>query len=83
MRVLSVSGAVISAVMLTGGGTTPSQAITCEDVRSLSRAEQEYWSKRLNLTHEQRHQIWQACYGRSQTGRAGLKISNSANKLDN
>ena len=49
-------------VLLICAGTAPVQAVTCEDVRSLSRAEQDYWSKQLNLTREQRHQIsvlWQ------------------------
>ena len=36
------------------------------------------YAKRLNLTREQRHQIWQACYGRFRSGRAGLRISRSA-----
>ncbi len=40
----------------------PAHAVSCEDVRNLSPAEQDYWSKRLNLTAEQRHQIWLACY---------------------
>ena len=40
----------------------PAQAFTCEDVRGLSKAQQDYWSKRLNLTNEQRHRIWVACY---------------------
>jgi hypothetical protein len=44
-------------------GVEPTRAVTCEDVRSLSRAEQEYWAKRLNLTQAQRVQIWRACYG--------------------
>lgn len=40
----------------------PAHAFTCEDVRGLSKAQQDYWSKRLNLTGEQRHRIWVACY---------------------
>lgn len=40
----------------------PAHAFTCEDVRGLSKAQQDYWSKRLNLTSEQRHRIWVACY---------------------
>jgi Spy/CpxP family protein refolding chaperone len=78
MRVLNISGLIISAAMLTIVSMTPAQAVSCEDVRSLTRAEQEYWSKRLNLTREQRNQIWQACYGRSRNGRTGIKISDSA-----
>jgi hypothetical protein len=79
MRVLSVSGVVVSVGILVGLVST-AQAFTCEDVRSLSRTEQEYWSKRLNLTREQRHQIWQACYGKFRSGRAGMKISKSGDK---
>ena len=67
-----------AAALTIGAGTVPVQAVTCEDVRGLSHAEQEFWSKRLNLTREQRHQIWQACYGRFRSGRAGLRISRSA-----
>jgi Spy/CpxP family protein refolding chaperone len=67
-----------AAALSIAAGTVPVEAVTCEDVRSLSRAEQEYWSKQLNLTREQRHQIWQACYGRFRSGRAGVRISKSA-----
>jgi hypothetical protein len=37
--------------------------VTCEDVRALSKADQEYWSQRLGLTQAQRHQIRVECYG--------------------
>ena len=37
-------------------------AFTCEDVRSLSTAQQNYWSQRLHLSASQRHVIWVACY---------------------
>lgn len=36
--------------------------ITCDDVRRLSPAEQNYWSQRLNLSSDQRHRIYVACY---------------------
>ncbi len=78
MPVLKRSMMLIAAAILVGAATASVRAVTCEDVRSLSRAEQDYWSKRLNLTREQRHQIWQACYGRFRSGRAGLRISKSA-----
>src|SRR5262245_12062803 len=81
MRALSVLGLVISVGMLINFVST-AQACTCEDVRSLSRAEQEYWSKRLNLTREQRHEIWQACYKDYRRGRRGIKLSKSGNKTD-
>ena len=54
--------ALLTLIILTGIGTMPAHAVSCEDVRGLSKAEQDYWSKRLNLTAEQRHQIWLACY---------------------
>lgn len=38
------------------------RGVTCDDVRRLSRAEQDYWSQRLNLSSEQRHRIYVACY---------------------
>lgn len=43
-------------------GSSSARAVTCEDVRSLSSEEQDYWSKRLNLSSEQRHKIWVTCY---------------------
>ncbi len=53
----------IAAVLLVAG-VSSAQGVTCEDVRGLSAAEQDYWSARLNLTSTQRQQIWAACYGR-------------------
>jgi Spy/CpxP family protein refolding chaperone len=41
---------------------TPVLAFTCEDVRGLTKAKQNYWSKLLNLTPDQRHRIWLECY---------------------
>ena len=52
-----------AAVLMTSA--TPVLAVTCDDVRALSRAQQEYWAKRLNLTAAQRHRIWLACYGQA------------------
>ncbi len=43
-------------------GTFSAHAVTCEDVRHLSTAEQNYWSKVLHLTAQERHLIWVACY---------------------
>jgi len=42
--------------------STPAAALTCEDVRGLSQAERDYWSKRLNISTEERRQIWLTCY---------------------
>jgi hypothetical protein len=54
--------AAIAAIAVVAGGST-AQAVTCQDVRDLSAAEQDYWSARLNLTSAQRQQILAACYG--------------------
>jgi hypothetical protein len=43
--------------------STPGHGITCDDVRGLTRAEQNYWSKQLNLTSDQRRRIRAECYG--------------------
>ena len=45
--------------------SAPVLAVSCEDVRSLTRAEQIYWSKRLKLTAEQKNRIWLECYGQA------------------
>jgi Spy/CpxP family protein refolding chaperone len=57
IALLAATTAVLTA------SSTPSLAITCDDVRGLTRVEQNYWSKQLNLTHDQRHRIWVECYG--------------------
>ena len=43
----------------------PARAVSCDDVRALTKAEQVYWSKKLNLSAEQRHRIYQECYGQA------------------
>ncbi len=43
-------------------GSVPARAFTCEDVRGLNTAEQDYWSKQLQLSSAQRHLIWVTCY---------------------
>jgi Spy/CpxP family protein refolding chaperone len=78
MPVFYISVKIVAAAVLIVGSTSSARAVTCEDVRSLTRAEQDYWSKRLNLTREQRHQIWQACYGKFRSGRPHIRVSNSA-----
>ena len=42
--------------------SSSAMAFTCDDVRSLSSAEQDYWAKRLGVTPTERHRIWVACY---------------------
>jgi Spy/CpxP family protein refolding chaperone len=58
----SVTTTAVGLFALTALNTLPAHAVSCEDVRKLSKAEQDYWSKQLNLTGEQRHRIWVACY---------------------
>ncbi len=60
-----------AVVLLTSAAPAP--AASCEDVRSLTRAEQVYWSKRLNLTIEQKHRIWLECYGQARVTDAKAK----------
>ena len=51
----------IAAALFILAGRSPAQAVTCDDVRALTPAEQVYWSKRLNLSREQQDQIRRAC----------------------
>jgi hypothetical protein len=60
-----IAGLAFLAVTATGLMTSPALAVSCEDVRGLTKAEQNYWSKRLNLTVEQRHRIWLECYSQT------------------
>jgi Spy/CpxP family protein refolding chaperone len=73
MPIVCTSAMLLTAMVLIAS-LSPVHAMTCEDVRNLTPVEQAYWSKRLNLTREQRAQIRQACYGdvritRFQSGR--------------
>jgi Spy/CpxP family protein refolding chaperone len=70
--------AAAATVMMTN--STPVLAFSCEDVRGLSKAKQAYWSKRLNLTPDQRHRIWLTCY--SQAGVTETK-GDSLKPVDN
>ncbi len=42
--------------------SSSAQAFTCDDVRHLTAAEQNYYVKMLHISTVQRHQIWTACY---------------------
>jgi hypothetical protein len=53
---------LIGAAMVICLSASPVWAFKCEDVRSLSMEEQNYWSQRLHLSALQRHVIWVACY---------------------
>jgi hypothetical protein len=56
---LAVAGALlISGCVL----SSSAMAFTCDDVRGLSTAEQNFWAKRLGITQAERHHIWVACY---------------------
>jgi hypothetical protein len=59
MRLLLVGCFALASILAC---SVPAAAVTCEDVRALSKAEQDYWSQLLGLTHAQRHQIWLRCY---------------------
>jgi hypothetical protein len=66
-----VAGVALLAatIVVLVASSAPSLAITCDDVRGLTRAEQRYWSKQLNLTPDQRHRIWVECYGQTPAAR--------------
>jgi Spy/CpxP family protein refolding chaperone len=62
----TVAGAAVVAMTATAFfAATPARAVSCDDVRALTKAEQVYWSKKLNLSAEQRHRIYQECYGQA------------------
>jgi hypothetical protein len=56
------TAALLALTIVAFPGSLPAHAFTCDDVRNLSSAEQNYWSKRLNLSSMQRRLIWVACY---------------------
>jgi hypothetical protein len=41
---------------------SPARAFTCEDVRRLTSAQQNYYAKLFHIGAAERHQIWVACY---------------------
>jgi hypothetical protein len=52
---------VTAAVLVTC--STPVLAVSCDDVRALTKVEQSFWAKKLSLTADQIHRIRQECYG--------------------
>jgi hypothetical protein len=52
----------VAAAVVVSLSSISAQAFTCEDVRSLTKEQQNYWSQRLQLSASQRHAIWVACY---------------------
>jgi hypothetical protein len=69
----AIRPALAAALFLVGSGTADAQSfqgVTCVEVRLLSSAERDYWSYRLNLSAEQRHRIYRACYQNHYAGGA-------------
>jgi Spy/CpxP family protein refolding chaperone len=80
--VIGVSLLAVTAAVLVAS-STPSLGITCDDVRGLTRAEQNYWSKQLNLTPDQRHRIWVECYSQTPSARVIETNGNGFQPLTN
>ena len=57
--------------------SSSAHAVTCEDVRNLTTAEQAYWSKRLNLTPAERYRIWLTCYKAPRDGTSSILVRQS------
>jgi hypothetical protein len=53
-------GVTVSALMTS---STAALAVSCDDVRALTKVEQTFWAKRLSLTADQIGRIRQECYG--------------------
>jgi len=71
-----ISAAAFGAIAVTASVVSmPAFAVSCEDVRNLSAAEQDYWSKRLNLTEAQRHRIWVTCYQQNKKPAEPLELA--------
>lgn len=73
---------IVLAAALILCGLAPANAqtfegVTCNDVRSLSAAQQNYWSARLNLSAEQRHRIYVACYQNQDNGGSRRTAANT------
>jgi hypothetical protein len=71
--------AVLLAACLGPAGAQSYNGISCGDVRALSSTERDYWSKRLNLSAEQRHRIYVTCFQKPNRGHnLGADIRKSA-----
>ena len=53
-------GATVSVLMTS---STAALAVSCDDVRALTKGEQTFWAKRLSLSADQINRIRQECYG--------------------
>jgi hypothetical protein len=69
-RRLAGSASLAAGAIILLMSSVPVLAVSCEDVRSLTRTEQIYWSKRLKLTTEQKNRIWLECYGQARVSDA-------------
>jgi hypothetical protein len=60
----NIQNFIAAALLLVSASIVSSsaQAFTCDDVRHLTSAEQNYYVKLLHISAVQRHQIWTACY---------------------
>jgi hypothetical protein len=85
MNVIKIAAAAVSLLVCLGpAGAQSYNGISCDDVRALSSAERNYWSKRLNLSAEQRHRIYVACYRKQFRGHDhGADIRKSATNAVN
>jgi hypothetical protein len=57
--------ALVAALLVFGLAPASAQldhGINCDDVRLLSGGERDYWSARFNLSAEQLHLLYKACY---------------------
>ncbi len=62
LNITNICGGFAAALVSITILSSSAMAFTCDDVRGLSRAEQDYWVKRLNISVTERRQIWAACY---------------------
>jgi len=58
---IALSAACLVASVAAAGAQS-FNGVSCDDVRALSKSEQSYWAKRLNLSAEQRHVVYTTCY---------------------
>jgi hypothetical protein len=71
------SAIAVAALLFAGLAAATGQSyrgITCDDVRGLSAAGRDYWSKRLNLSTAQRHRIEVSCLQINHRGRGDTAI---------
>ncbi|MGP8233716.1 MAG: hypothetical protein ACLQL2_13845 [Methylovirgula sp.] len=62
LNIANICGGIAAALISVSILSSSAMAFTCDDVRGLSHAEQDYWAKRLSISTAERRQIWLACY---------------------